>query len=255
MKENRTIPEGFYFAKLDASLDAEHMDWLALLESGCIPEHDVKEVPKAWMVQDEWLSLLKASLAHKENRSWNAYMQLGVMLYESGMEQEAIEAWNTSLQIRPSVWVYRNLAEAMKHFGRTDLALAYWKDAYNISSSFPDRALAEEYLNLLITSKQYEEAWHVYNELPEAYSSSDRIQIIVGVAALELDQDEFVKRLFHKEFAVIREGEILIIELWYKYNAKQLAQSRNETVTVTHLEEAKSKSPPPTNIDFRIIGE
>lgn len=255
LKENRSIPEGFYFTKLSTAPEAEHSDWLALLETGTLPDHDVQEVPKAWMVQDEWLALLEESLEHQENQSWNAYMHLGIMLYERGMEQEAIDAWEKSIDIQPSVWVYRNLAEAMKYASRIDLALAYWKKAYLVSNSFPDRALAEEYLNLLIADKQYEEAWQMYNALPEAYSSSDRIQIIVGVAALELEQDAFVKQLFLKEFAVIREGEILIIELWYKYNAKKLAQSRDESYSEIHLEEVKNKFPPPTNIDFRIIGE
>jgi hypothetical protein len=115
--------------------------------------------------------------------------------------------------------------------------------------------LAEEYLSLLIESRKYQEAWEAYRALPEDYANADRIRIIVGVAALELDQTDFVTGLFTHEFAVIREGEVLIIDLWYKYNAKKLAQARNEPLTDAILEEAKSKFPPPNNIDFRVIGE
>ncbi|MDQ8735141.1 DUF5107 domain-containing protein [Paenibacillus sp. LHD-38] len=253
--ENRTIPEGFLFFDGNHASDAVNQDWLTLLNEGHLPERSVHEIPSDWMVQAEWLDLLQASLQSARNQTWNVYMHLGVMLYENGKEDEAIEAWETSIRQQPSVWVYRNLAEAMKRRGLTDSALGYWKRAYSLSQSFPDLALAEEYLNLLIEKEQYEEAWRVYHSLPESFSSSDRIQIIVGAAALELDQEDFVKRLFLQEFAVIREGEVLILELWYKYNAKKLAGARNEAITAAILEEAKLKFPPPANIDFRMIGE
>ncbi|MDQ8738482.1 hypothetical protein [Paenibacillus sp. LHD-38] len=53
--------------------------------------------------------------------------------------------------------------------------------------------------------ERYDKAWRFYHDLPKAFASSDRIQIIVGAAALQLDQDDFVERLFLQEFAVIRE--------------------------------------------------
>ncbi|MBB3072622.1 hypothetical protein FHS14_005656 [Paenibacillus baekrokdamisoli] len=53
--------------------------------------------------------------------------------------------------------------------------------------------------------------------------------------------------MFTKEFAVIREGEVLIIELWYQYNARKLVRERKLELTEQLLEEARVAFPPPTN--------
>ncbi|WP_176707773.1 DUF5107 domain-containing protein [Bacillus sp. FJAT-26390] len=253
--ENRQIPPGFHFTVRQQAGNSPSRDWQALLNDGRFPERGVHEIPSAWMVQEEWLDLLEASLQSARNQSWNAYMHLGVMLYENGKEADAIAAWETSLRLQPSVWVYRNLAEAMNRKGLSEQALSYWERAFQLTHSFPDQALAEEYLNLLIGMERYAEAWRVYHSLPDAFASSDRIRIIVGAAALELDELAFVERLFLQEFAVIREGETLVIELWYKYKAKKLAKARNEPLSEALLAEAKVMFPPPANIDFRMIGE
>lgn len=251
----RDIPYGFDFSvPTGENMDLVE-DWSTLLHEGGLPERDVNEIPRSWMVQEEWYSLLESSLRCGNSDCWNAYMHLGIMLYERGMEDEAVEAWHASVQLKPSAWVFRNLAVAMKHKGKTAEAADYMEQAYNVSQSFPDKAFAEEYLNLLIESRRYEDAWRFYHTLPDEYAKSDRIQIIVGAAALELGEDEFINRLFLQEFAVIREGELLIIELWYNYQARKLAAERSEPLGAQHLADAKLNFPPPNNIDFRIIGD
>ncbi|SDX94074.1 DUF5107 domain-containing protein [Paenibacillus sp. CF384] len=246
------VPQGFLFA--DETLGVEQQPWLVLLREGYLPEHDVEEIPPSWMIQDVWMDRLKRSLEHADNRTWTALLHEGVMRYEKGLDAEAIEAWEASLRLKPSAWVYRNLAVVMKQRGETDRALAYYEQAYGVSGRFPDRAFVEEYLNLVIQNKDYERAWHLYESLPPAFASSDRIQIIVGAVALELGHDAFMEKLFATEFAVIREGEILIIELWFKYNAKKLAAQRNVELSQELIEEAMQLCPPPLHIDFRMIG-
>lgn len=143
----------------------------------------------------------------------------------------------------------------MKHKSDFSQALAYMEQAFQVSQSCPDRALAEEYLNLLIDSGRYEEAWRFYHTLSEEHAGNDRIQIIVGAAALKLNEEAFLNELFKKEFAVVREGEMLIIDLWYSYQAQKIAERMNEPLSDNHLEEAKRNCPPPNNIDFRIVGD
>ncbi|MDQ6418907.1 DUF5107 domain-containing protein [Paenibacillus sp. LHD-117] len=251
----RSLPQGFDFPLSALNAEGEGADWLTLLEEGRMPERGAGEQPKAWMVQDEWLALLQGSLKTQENESWNAYLHLGVMLYERGREDEALAVWETSLRLKPSVWAYRNLAEAMRRSGRRRDALFYWREALTLAPVLPDQALSEEYIRLLIEDGRYEEAWSFYNRLPDKQKAADRIRIIVGAAALELDNEAFINRLFLQEFAVIREGELLIIELWYKYHARKMARDRGEPFAESHIEEAKLRFPPPNNIDFRIIGE
>ncbi|QNK55022.1 DUF5107 domain-containing protein [Paenibacillus sp. PAMC21692] len=255
-EQQRNIPAGFNFSLLSADAASKSVEWIQLLENGTFPVGDVNAVPPAWMVQREWLELLETSLRSSEsNKNWNAYMHLGVMLYELGKEDEAMEAWKTSIQLQPSAWVYRNLAVAMTLKEDNTAALGYMDQAFQLSQSFPDRALAEEYLKMLIDSERYKEAWSFFHTLPEEYATNDRILIIVGAAALELDKEEFLSELFQKEFAVVREGEMLIINLWYKYNAKKLAAQRDEALDDSHIVQARKNFPPPNHIDFRIVGD
>ncbi|SEM87950.1 DUF5107 domain-containing protein [Paenibacillus sp. OV219] len=253
-EDGRSIPQGFTFA--DESLGAQQQLWMALLREGELPAHDVNEVPSSWMVQEEWMDRLSASIQQSlgAGQTWTAYLHYGVMLYERGREAEAIDAWAASLRLAPSAWAYRNLAVVKRQQGEYEQALSYYEQAYAVSGSFPDRAFVEEYLGLLIQHRAFERAWSIYESLPQAYYDSDRIQIIVGAAALELGHDAFMEKLFMSEFAVIREGETLIIQLWYAYNAKKLAMQQGVELTQERIEEAKLLFPPPAAIDFRTIG-
>lgn len=289
--EGRAMPAGFAFA--DGTLGSAQYPWMTLLREGYLPAHREDQAPPSWMVQEEWQQLLAASVGgdgagtsgqmqeagvkirdgagqsgqaqatsaglreseQKDGRTWTALLQLGVMLFEAGQAEEAIAAWEASLAIAPSAWAYRNLAEAMRLREEPDLALAYMENAYEVEAGFPDRAFAEEYLKLLIDAKQFERAWQVYEALPREFAESDRIRIIVGTVALEMGNDAYMERLFATEFAVIREGEVLIIDLWYGYNARKLARTRGiADVTPALLQEAIASFPPPTAIDFRMIG-
>jgi tetratricopeptide (TPR) repeat protein len=250
--EARQLPDGFRFE--DTGLSTPQYPWLALLQEGYLPETSVSEIPSSWMVQAEWLTLLETSLGEKSRHTWNAFMHYGVMLYENGEEENAIAAWEHSIAIKPSAWVYRNLSEAMKRKGLLDKALYYFENAYDLEKSFPDRAFTEEYLDLLIKCGEFEKAWKVYTSLPASLIMGDRIKIIMGTAACELGYDEYMINLFNTEFAVIREGESSIIELWYKYNAKMLAKESGLEMSDELLKEAMTLFAPPTNIDFRMIG-
>jgi len=247
-----SIPSGFLFS--DDSLGEPQHAWLALLREGKFPEASVEDVPASWMVQDEWMDLLEKSLTNGDNRNWTALLHYGVMLMERGREEEAREAWEASAGLKPSAWAFRNLAEFMKRRGDTDRALSYYEQAYRVSSGFPDRAFAEEYLHFLVQREAFDQAWNVYESLPSEMAQGDRIRIIVGAAALALGKEEYMRQLFETEFAIIREGEVRIIELWYEYHAMKLAEGKNEKRSEKHLEEAKAKFPPPVQIDFRMIG-
>jgi len=82
-------------------------------------------------------------------------------------------------------------------------------------------------------------------------ASAERIKIMAGAAALETGHLDFVAGIFEHEYAVIREGEVLLTELWFKYNAKMLARQRGVKYSSELIEECKKLYPPPRRIDFR----
>ncbi|WP_256759559.1 DUF5107 domain-containing protein [Cohnella sp. WQ 127256] len=249
-KEGRSTPAGLRFEV--ASLSAAQHVWLELLETGRLPDSSIDDIPASWMVQDEWRDMLQDSLSERNNESWAAYMHLGVMLYEQGAEEEAIEAWERSLQLRPSAWVYRNLAETALRKEDTDAALSYMKQIIDISNGFPDVAFAEEYISLLIQSGQRSEAWSVYKAMPDSTQANQRLQIIVAPTALEKDEFEFLERLFATEVATLREGDKSIVELWYQYHARKMALKDNLEITDELVARASALFPLPPHIDFRM---
>lgn len=253
---SEAAPEGMpgYSVSLDGNSVEPQYPWLVLLLKGYFPDSNVNEIPLSWMVQEEWLKMLEESLKVPANRTWTAYMHLGVMLYEKGEEDKAIEAWEISTSIKPSPWVYRNLAVAMKRKNQNDKAISYLESACLLSNGFPDKALAEEYLDLLMAGHEHEKAWHAYESLPREYRSGERIMLMLGKAALELGKNDFMQALFHTEFAVIREGELLVGDLWNRYHANLLSKERNVEMTEDLIMEAMMTFPLPRNLDFGMHG-
>ncbi|MDF2684958.1 MAG: hypothetical protein K0S55_139 [Clostridia bacterium] len=249
-KHALSIPKGFYFPQ--ASISSEQLPWLDLLNNGALYEKQPTDIPESWMVQDEWKAILEESLQTAANQNWYAYMHLGNMFYEKGEDDRAFELWNKSIEIQPSAWVYRNLAYAENQKGNKEEALFYMEKAYSIYKSFSDAAFYEEYFNMLMAKREYQKIWDIYQSMPASFQALHRIQILAGKVALELDNLEFAYRLFDREYAVIREGELTIVDLWYYYSAKKLAKERGIEYTKELLEEAKEKCPPPHTVDYRM---
>jgi len=112
-------------------------------------------------------------------------------------------------------------------------ALQTGQQAYVLPGGFPDQAFAEEYITLLNEAERYEQAWTVFEETSDIFEGAERLQLNAGVAALHLGKQEFLQRLFATEWAVVREGEMILVELWYASEARQTC-------------------PPPATINFRM---
>jgi len=247
----KIVLDGFRFPL--SSIGPEQYPWLCLLNTGILPETDACDKPVSWMVQRDWEVLLKKSIENSQNRNWNALLHYGVMLYEKGCEEEAVAVWKESLEKCPSAWVYRNMAVAEKNKDNLNGAIEYMKKALQFFGEFCDQSLAEEYISLLNNKRDYAKTWEYYKGLPDKLASAERIKIMAGVAALETGHLDFVAGIFEHEYAVIREGEVLLTELWFKYNAKMLAKQRSVIYSSELIEECKKLYPPPRRIDFRSI--
>ena len=66
------------------------------------------------------------------------------------------------------------------------------------------------------------------------------------------DNLSYVEPIFETENAVIREGELTLVDMWYRYSAKKLAKERGVEYSDELYEEAKKLCPPPKNVDYRI---
>lgn len=245
------IPLGFSFPL--STIGEEQYPWLYLLENGNMHEKDVAQMPGAWMTQAEWERLLVSSLERDDNRNWYALLHAGVMAFEDGREEEAQRFWKESIEKRESVWAYRNLAVAEKMKGDLLQAVNYMQKAIDMPGALSDQAIAEEYLGLLKDAKKHAQVWEAYEKLPVNIQVTERIRLIAGTSAIELGNYDFVERLFEHDYACIKEGELILTDLWFRYYAIKLAKERGVEADSELLDYVKENIQPPARLDFRMI--
>jgi tetratricopeptide (TPR) repeat protein len=239
----------------ESTLGPEQAGWLGLLRDGRLAAPDPADPPGAWMVQPEWRALLEQSLADEANRNWYALLHAGVMALEHFDETGAAAAWQESIQRQPSAWAYRNLAILAHRQRRGQEALAYYERAWELASAAgrPERALAQEYLELLCAARQFARAGAVYESLPAESQAVDRIQILRGRIAMELGDLETVERVLRREYAVVREGETELTDLWFELWMRRVAAQTGRAPDAALRREVEQSYPPPAGIDFRMI--
>ncbi len=244
------VPEAFVFP--EATMGAEQERWIQLMKRGFLPEQDVLAEPGEWMIQDEWREMLEASL--KENGNWFALLHAGVMRMEQFDEKGARQAWEESIRRKPSVWAYRNLAVLSIRQKKTAEVLRNFEQAWTLAvgSEIARAALVQEYLQALCDAGEYDKINAIYAGLPRELQELDRVQVILAVIALKRGDLDTVEKILQREFTVIREGEILLTELWFGMWEKRLAEQAGREVDDDLKAEARRAHPPPARIDFRM---
>jgi hypothetical protein len=244
------LPPSFVFP--ESSLGVEQSKWLRLLREGYLPEQPTEMAPGEWMVQGEWRDMLEASLEYSENRNWFALLHLGVMKMEHSDGNGAKKAWLESIGKKPSSWAWRNLAKLAIQQGEETQALDCLAQAWSLcatSGYYP--SLAQEYLGALCASRHFDEALDVYNGLPGTLKENDRIQIWHARIALELGDLLTVEKLLQNDYAVVREGETELTDIWFEMCYERYTGQSNQPLDDETKAWVRRLNPPPTSIDFR----
>ncbi|HHW47035.1 MAG TPA: DUF5107 domain-containing protein [Clostridiaceae bacterium] len=245
------VPKGLIFP--DSSIGAEELPWLTLLEKGVYPEFDADVIPPSWMTDDpNWFEMLKKYIESGKDVNHSALTQYGVMLYEKGEYDLAVEMWKKSALLVPNALAYRNIAYALSAENRFDEAEEYMRKAIDCGALKMDHAFAEEYIRILILNKKFDSAWEFYNSLPENIIT-DKILMLAGHAALETGNEDWVLPLFKRELQNIREGDTDISDMWFKYHAIKEAKKRGVAMSKELLSEIEKTVEVPAYIDYRIV--
>jgi tetratricopeptide (TPR) repeat protein len=249
--EPYAISPAFVFPQ--ASLGAEQEKWMYLLEGGTLPTQAPGNVPGEWMVQADWEALLQAASEKAQTPDWYALLHLGVMRMERFDEAGAEAAWLESIQVQSSAWAYRNLA-VLKRRQQDELkAAAYYQKSWEtaLQQGCPDAALAVEVMQALVGMGQYAQAMRVYRSLPGGLQQLERLLILSGQAALELDDLDSVEAIFGREYAGVREGETVLTDLWFEVQARREARRTGRPLDADLRQKVQQEFKPPANIDFR----
>lgn len=241
------VPASFVFPT--TTIGGEQTKWLTLLTHGHLPSQAPTALPGEWMVQPEWRSLLEQSAQTASD--WYALLHVGVMRLEHFDAVGAAAAWQASLALQPSAWAWRNLAVLARWNGDVAEAQRCMHEAWQLS---PDTMeIAQEYMELLCAANLFAEAQVVYLALPAVVQQHDRIQILWGRIALELGDLATVAQLMHHEYAVVREGETELSDIWFGMWYRRVAAGRASPLSDAEKAEVRKNYPPPAHIDFRSI--
>jgi tetratricopeptide (TPR) repeat protein len=247
--QNSSLPAGFEFP--ESTLGEGQLKWLELMEHGILTESDATDLPGEWMVQDDWQKILESS----SKKHWYALLHLGVMRMEHFDVQGAVAAWQESMRLQPSAWAARNLAVAARRAGEEQKALDYYRQAWQLAQQNTEltAALAEECLDIFVHTRHFEEGMALYRALPIRIQQSDRIQILYGRIALESGLLDEVESVLRREFAVVKEGENELTDLWTEMWMKREAAKTGAAIDDNLRQRVLANYPPPTNIDFRMF--
>lgn len=242
-----TVPAAFTFPT--DTLTSAQQPWLNLLAHGHFADADPQNQPGEWMVQPAWQQLLATHPDTATN--WYALLHLGVMHLEAGDTAAAQAAWQSSLASAPSAWAWRNLAIIAQHTGDYQQASHCLAQAWQLK---PDTlAIAHEYLEALCVVQDFEQARQVYHQLPHHLRQHDRILIVWARIALALQDFDTVADLLDHEYAVVREGETSLTDIWFALCYQREVQQLGHPLSESEQIAVRQRNPPPDHIDFRSI--
>lgn len=227
------------------SMGPEERRWYGLLAGASLPCLEPDELPRSWMTDRRWAPYLRHAL-EREPENNALLVHLGTLLYENGAEEQAEELWRRAGDCAVAL---RDRAVACSRRGAEDEALACLERAFSIQGG---RELAGEYLSQLNKMGRYEEAWRVYQALSPESAGDERVMITAAAAALEVGDEAFLARVFAYPFAVIREGETQMTDLWFQHEARLRARRAGCTDLDALERELRASVLPPRNIDYRL---
>lgn len=237
-----------------ASLGEEQEPWVQLLKTGSFPCADPTSPPAAYLTQEEWALLLGQAVRSGRSDHWHAWLQLGVMSAAKGDFPKAREAFQNSLARQENAWALYGLAMLDNLEGEGAKAADLLLQAAGLLPILP---LVTECGRQLLRSGRWEQFPDFYDGLPENLRLDGRMQAMRAQAAIELADFALAERLLKQDICIsdMREGEVLLSDLWVELHARQLAAQEGLPLDDALRARARREHPVPGALDFRMKGE
>jgi hypothetical protein len=250
-KEEDRIPPELVFD--EASLGADQAPWLALLQTGSLPDCDPIADPGQWMVQSEWEDLLRRGLSAGRGGHWLTWLHLGNMRLEARDAAGAKAAWTKSLEHHRTAWALRNLSVVASRGKQGDEAVRLLLEAWHAGPQ--TAALAIECARMLLQEKRHEALCDFAKRLPQEIRQHERIELLNATAVLRLGQFREIEGLFRREFATIQEGEVSLTDLWFSMHEQRIVAAEGVPIGDSLKKRVRKLCPPPPAIDFRLSSD
>lgn len=235
----------------DDSLSEDQSPWAALLQNGLLPAPNPDSAARGFVIQKEWRERLEQSI-QSGNADWFAWYQLGILRAYAGDRNGAIQAWQESLKFAITPWAMRNLALFALEDGCTEAVVSLYADSVRMKPTLIP--LTIECGKAMLQCGQPKIWLDLAAELPPEVRSTGRVQLLVAQAALAIGDFESVARFFEKEVIIpdIREGEVVLSDLWFEYQVNRLSSQEHCTVDDELRARVQREFPVPAHFDFRM---
>ena len=196
--------------------------------------------------------MLERSVARGDSAHWQGWLQLGVMRYAASDVDGAMEAFRKSEEAWPNAWARRNLAVLLLQRGEAVEATELLYRAYQERPILP---LAIEAGRALIRNGRQADYVRLYDAMPARLQAADRPRILLAEALVETGELERAEAILSDpelEIADVREGEVLLSDIWValqkKKHAEELAGLDEDQARRTAI----CRWPIPAHLDFRM---
>jgi len=162
----------------------------------------------------------------------------------------AVDAWSRSLRCAPSAWTYRCMAVASERNGQMGQAVRWLEKAWKAGPVPVASPVAVEYVQALNRAGLHIEALEFCAGLPPAARQIDRVRMEEVRAKIFTHDFEGVAEFFQHDFAVLREGEQSLRELWFLFHEHRLSVESRTPMTRALRDRVRREFPPPHTIDF-----
>lgn len=230
---------------LDFAAGAE-APWDELARSGRFSDAALQSLPESWVTSDLWRDALRRS-AEAQGETWLHALALGVIALDRDERDEARACLTRSFNRRETVLALRHLALLAE-----DEAEAEWLylRAWEAGSAPPQ--LAVEIVQWLQRTGRLTALAAFLDRLPPEVLALERIRLARAQLALEAGDPGLAETLLDHRFATIREGELLLGELWQRLQLAKAERRLGRTPTAAEAGAALAAAPIPYHLDFRM---
>lgn len=235
-------------AGLDFATEHAADFWDDLLADGGLSAESLGTVPAEVALSDLWVARLEES--RSVAGTWLHDLLLGIAALDRGQVDKARYLFARSTAVRPSWLALRQQALVAE---TADLTEQFYVRAWQAADA-PDE-LAAEIAQFLLTEGRLDALTSFVADLPGRAAAQERILLArASIAARQGDLDE-LERLLKTEFATIREGELLTVDLWNALQKGRLEAALGRPAGAAELAERLRQNPLPEHLDFQMLAD
>lgn len=203
--------------------------WADYLDKGTLGLPDPMSPPPDFICDEIFFTKLQKEAKTSLADHWYAQYQLGLLYFQKGRYEEALQALECSENTLENPWACHGIASVHTVCGRKAQAREAIRKGLRMMNT--DLSYVKKGFGILNENEGYEEILQQYHNLSEDYQKEARILFYYSKALSELGRYQEAYDLLCQDNGLImddlREGEVLVGALWRKLH-KELSGTEGE---------------------------